>query len=62
MRWGVIPVIVHGLETVDDFFSRGEQEAINVADVASGDLIVLVAGLPIDVPGGTNLLRVMTIS
>ena len=62
LRWGVIPVIVHGLETVDDFFSRGEQEAINVADVASGDLIVLVAGLPIDVPGGTNLLRVMTIS
>ena len=32
-----------------------------MADVKLGSVIVLVAGVPIGVPGGTNLLRVMTV-
>ncbi len=62
LTWGVTPVVIERLETVDDFFTRGEEEAVKTAGVASGDLIVLVAGLPIGVRGGTNLLRVMTVS
>ena len=61
LRWGVTPVIVHGLETVDDFFIRGEEQGINSGFAEAGSSLVLVAGVPIGVPGGTNLLRVMTI-
>lgn len=62
LRWGVTPVVIDKIETVDDFFTRGEEEAVKTAGVEPGSLIVLVAGLPIGVRGGTNLLRVMTVS
>ena len=62
LAWGVIPVTASMIGTVDDFFRMGENAAVNVCRVRKGDLVVLVAGLPIGVPGGTNLLRVLTIS
>ena len=61
LRWGVTPLIVGGLSSVEDFFERGEEEAVRAMGVEPGELVVLVAGLPIGVSGGTNLLRVMTI-
>ena len=61
LRWGVTPVVVGDLETVDDFFTQGREQAIKAGQVEPGSLVVLVAGVPIGVPGGTNLLRVMTI-
>ena len=62
LRWGVTPVVVQPLHTVEDFFIEGEEQAIRATGIEPGSLVVLVAGLPIGVPGGTNLLRVMTIS
>lgn len=61
LSWGVTPLTVDSVGAVDDFFILGEQYAHDVADVEPGDLIVLVAGVPIGVPGGTNLLRVMNV-
>ena len=61
LRWGVTPVIVRDLKTVEDFFTRGQEQAVQAAHIEPGSLVVLVAGVPIGVPGGTNLLRVMTI-
>ena len=62
LRWGVYPVIVPKIRNVDDFFEIGEQKAREVPGVEPGSVVVLVAGLPIGVPGGTNLLRVLAIS
>jgi pyruvate kinase len=62
LRWGVTPVVVQRLRNVEDFFARGEEQAVKVARVQPGSRVVLVAGVPIGVPGGTNLLRVMTVS
>ena len=61
LRWGVTPVIVHKLQTVEDFFTRGAEQAISSTYAEPGSVVVLVAGVPIGVPGGTNLLRVMTV-
>ena len=64
LRWGVIPVVVDNVVDVDDLFTTGEMQALNTVTFEDGEeekRIVLVAGLPIGVPGGTNLLRVMTI-
>ena len=60
--WGVTPVTIPRISSVDDFFALGEQLASEVAGLEEGSLVVLVAGLPIGVPGGTNLLRVLTVS
>ena len=62
LSWGVVPITVSMIRTVDEFFGVGEDSAVNICGVRQGDLVVLVAGLPIGVPGGTNLLRVLTIS
>ena len=61
LRWGVTPLTVEKLSTVDDFFEMGERQAVEAMGVRPGDQVVLVAGLPIGVSGGTNLLRVLTI-
>jgi pyruvate kinase len=61
LRWGVNPVIVREITNVDDFFSLGAEFAVKMNELKSGDLVVLVAGLPIGVQGGTNLLRVLNI-
>ena len=61
LRWGVTPITVDSPTTTEDFFTRCEEQAVKAGGVKPGSLVVLVAGLPIGVPGGTNLLRVMTI-
>jgi len=61
LAWGVIPITVSTIETVDKFFEVGEEMAAKICGIPGGSLVVLVAGLPIGVPGGTNLLRVLTI-
>ena len=61
LRWGVNPVIVPKITNVDDFFAMGEAFAVKMNGLKSGDLVVLVAGLPIGVQGGTNLLRVLNV-
>ena len=61
LAWGVIPVTVPRIGTVDDFFKIGEDAAVSICNLNPGDLVVLVAGLPIGVQGGTNLLRVLSI-
>tara|TARA_B100001245_G_C22812435_1_gene391218 strand:- start:81 stop:980 length:900 start_codon:yes stop_codon:yes gene_type:complete len=59
--WAVTPVVVEKIETVEKFFDLAEKAAKDFAGVQPGRDIVLVAGLPIGVPGGTNLLRVLTV-
>ena len=60
LRWGVTAITASHVRSVDDFFALGEEAAIGFG-AGPGSLVVLVAGLPIGVPGGTNLLRVMTL-
>ena len=62
LRWGVTPITTPRIGNVDDFFALGEERAKEVAGLEPGSLVVLVAGLPIGVAGGTNLLRVLTVS
>ena len=49
------------LDNVDDFFHLAESYSKQLKKMDQGNVIVLVAGLPIGVSGGTNLLRVITL-
>ena len=62
LRWGVIPVIAQVVASIEDFFLNGQEQAMEAGLAEEGNLVVLVAGLPIGWQGTTNLLRVMTIS
>lgn len=62
IRWGVTPITIKILSTVEDFFEEAENKAIEIMEAKRGDKIVLVAGLPIGVAGGTNLMRILEIT
>ena len=61
LRWGVTPLTVEDLTLVEDFFGKGEEMAVAAMGLKRDELVVLVAGLPIGIAGGTNLLRVLRV-
>ncbi|HEV8499259.1 MAG TPA: pyruvate kinase [Gemmatimonadaceae bacterium] len=59
--WGVIPELVPHCSTYDEMV-RLALEAVQRRDLARvGDRVVVTAGVPFDVPGTTNLLKVETV-
>jgi pyruvate kinase len=59
--WGVIPELVPHCSTYDEMV-RLALEAVERRGLArAGDRVVVTAGVPFDVPGTTNLLKVETV-
>jgi pyruvate kinase len=59
--WGVIPELVPHCSTYDEMV-RLALDAVQRRDLARpGDRVVVTAGVPFDVPGTTNLLKVETV-
>jgi pyruvate kinase len=59
--WGVIPELVPHCDTYDDML-RFALQAIDRRGVARpNDRVVVTAGVPFDVPGTTNLMKVETV-
>jgi len=56
--WGVFPVEIPYLEGTDEMFDVGVAAAVKEGLVKQGDLVVLTAGVPVGVPGTTNLIKV----
>ena len=61
LRWGVIAVNAPKLMWVQEIFLEGSRAALESGFSSDGDLAVVVAGMPIGVPGNTNMLRVVRI-
>mgnify|MGYP001277266022 FL=1 len=57
--WGINAGLSEKLNSVDDFFSLGENIGEKFIVDWKSNLIVLIAGLPIGVSGETNLLRII---
>lgn len=62
LRWGVIPVVVEEFTRVQEMFEAASRLALDTKIAKKGDVVVVVVGLPIGVPGTTNLLRVITLT
>lgn len=61
MSWGVVPVLCEEQKTEDDLFHHAMSRAKECGLVKDGDLVVITAGVPLGIPGTTNLLRVQTV-
>lgn len=59
--WGVIPELVHHCDNYDEMMQRGKEVVVARQLASRGDRIVVTAGVPFDVPGTTNLLKVETV-
>jgi len=59
--WGVVPELVPHCHTYDEMV-RLALEAVERRELArAGDRVVVTAGVPFDVPGTTNLMKVETV-
>jgi len=56
--WGVIPQIVPHCETYEAMVARAREVVLARALAKEGDRVLVTAGVPFDVPGTTNVLRV----
>jgi pyruvate kinase len=59
--WGVIPQLVPHCENYDEMMARAKDTVVARELAGKGDRIIVTAGVPFDVPGTTNLLKVETV-
>jgi pyruvate kinase len=56
--WGVVPHLIKSSKDINDVFAKAKQAAIESTLVRVGDKIVITAGVLVNVPGTTNLIKV----
>ena len=59
--WGIIPELVPHCDSYDQMMTRAKAAVVARDLAAPGDRIIVTAGVPFDIPGTTNLLKVETI-
>jgi pyruvate kinase len=59
--WGVVPRLVPTARGYDHMVAMALREALDLNLVTKGDRVLVTAGVPFDVPGTTNLLKVETV-
>ncbi|GAE30114.1 pyruvate kinase [Halalkalibacter hemicellulosilyticusJCM 9152] len=56
--WGVKPVLGKSADSTDEMFESTIDFAMNTGEIKQGDLVVITAGVPINEPGTTNIMKV----
>lgn len=56
--WGVNPLKVRETQGTDQMIEEAINSSLEAGLIRTGDLVVLTAGVPIGVPGSTNLIKV----
>jgi pyruvate kinase len=59
--WGVVPFLVPHADTYEQMAATARQLLLAEGIAKSGDRVVVTAGVPFDVPGTTNNLKVETV-
>jgi pyruvate kinase len=60
--WGVYPVLVPDWKDTDEMLERSKKIPKELGLAKPGDRIIIIAGVPISVPGTTNLIKVETVA
>ncbi|MBQ8030111.1 MAG: pyruvate kinase [Butyrivibrio sp.] len=58
LMFGVLPLHIRQEDTADELFKEAISSAKNAGYLKSGDKVVLTAGVPLGIPGRTNMIRV----
>ncbi|HAR85349.1 MAG TPA: pyruvate kinase [Clostridium sp.] len=58
LNWGVFPVITPKLKDTDELIDKTSEIALAANYVEKGDLVVIVAGIPMNYIGSTNMMKV----
>lgn len=61
MSWGVFPVLALNQDNADNLFIHSVDCAKKNGFVTDGDSVVITAGVPINIAGTTNILKVQTV-
>ena len=59
--WGVQSVIIPLITNTDAMLTAAVDRSVAVRLLRNGDVVVITAGIPVGVPGTTNLLKVQTV-
>lgn len=60
LAWGIYPLMANYRDDIEDLFAHCTRKAVQANLIQKGVQIVISAGLPVDVPGNTNIIRVTT--
>lgn len=60
--WGVTPLLVKETQGTDQMIEEAINSSVEAGLIRTGDLVVLTAGVPIGVPGSTNLIKVHVVA
>ena len=61
LAWGVLPLKKHEPANLEEVFELASEAALETNLAKRGDLIVVIAGIPLGVPGSTNLIKIHSI-
>jgi pyruvate kinase len=61
LSWGVQPRLIPQVHTMEEMLQTAVNTAVEMGLAGDGDKVVITAGVPIGVPGNTNLIKVHTI-
>ncbi len=61
LSWGVTPVLMQEMNNTDELLAHAVQITIDKGLVATGDLVVVTAGIPLGISGTTNMLKVQLV-
>lgn len=61
VNWGVVPIVAQKPNTTDEMFDLATQKVQELGFAKEGDLILIVAGIPVGESGTTNLMKIQLI-
>ncbi len=61
LSWGVNPYLAPELVNAEDIFHEAAQLSLKIGMARSGELVIISAGIPMGVPGRTNLIKVQRV-
>lgn len=61
LSWGVTPVYVEMAKDTDGLIRNAVEASVDAKLVKKGDTVLVIAGVPVGVPGNTSLIRVLKV-
>jgi len=61
LSWGVTPIFCQPQNDADALFAHAVERAKEEKLISDGELVVITAGVPLGIPGTTNMLKVQTV-